>query len=112
MMDSRTLRLVLGGLKSYFPTLHASEKGASGRPTAPYCYSVWMRHLSIITKSGTNDVKGSAFGFFRDDALRAQGALDAQKNNYSRQQYGGTAGGPIVRNKTHFFGSVEHGSCA
>jgi len=51
MMDSRTLRLVLGGLKSYFPTLHASEKGASGRPTAPYCYSVWMRHLSIITKS-------------------------------------------------------------
>jgi len=51
MMDSRTLRLVLGGLKSYFPTLHASGKGASGRPTAPYCYSVWMRHLSIITKS-------------------------------------------------------------
>src|SRR4029079_11721671 len=32
--------------------------------------------LSIITKSGTNDVKGSAFGFFRDDALRAQGVLD------------------------------------
>jgi hypothetical protein len=51
MMDSRTLRLVLGGLKSYFPTLHAGGKGASGRPTAPYCYSVWMRHLSIITRS-------------------------------------------------------------
>jgi hypothetical protein len=63
--------------------------------------------LSIITKSGTNDVKGSAFGFFRDDVLRAQGALDAQKNNYSRRQYGATAGGPIVRNKTHFFGSIE-----
>jgi hypothetical protein len=63
--------------------------------------------LSIITKSGTNDVKGSAFGFFRDDALRAQGALDAQKNNYSRQQFGGTAGGPIVKDQTHFFGSVE-----
>ena len=51
MMDSRTLRLVLGGLKSYFPTLHASDKGVSGRPTAAYCYSVWMRHLSIITKA-------------------------------------------------------------
>jgi hypothetical protein len=51
MMDARTLRLVLGGLKSYFPTLHTGEKGASGRPTAAYCYSVWMRHLSIITKA-------------------------------------------------------------
>jgi len=51
MMDSRTLRLVLGGLKSYFPTLHTGDKGVSGRPTGAYCYSVWMRHLSIITKA-------------------------------------------------------------
>jgi hypothetical protein len=51
MMDSRTLRLVLGGLKSYFPTLHTSEKGVSGRPTGAYCYSVWMRHLSLITRA-------------------------------------------------------------
>jgi hypothetical protein len=63
--------------------------------------------LSIVTKSGTNDVRGSAFSFFRDDALRAQGALETTKGNYSRQQYGGTVGGPIVRNKTHFFGSFE-----
>ena len=51
MMDSRTLRLVLGGLKSYFPNLHAGDKGAVGRSTGAYCYSVWMRHLSIITKA-------------------------------------------------------------
>jgi hypothetical protein len=51
MMDARTLRLVLGGLKSYFPTLHTSEKGVNSRPTGAYCYSVWMRHLSIITKA-------------------------------------------------------------
>ena len=51
MMDARTLRLVLGGLKSYFPTLHTSEKGGSSRATGAYCYSVWMRHLSIITKA-------------------------------------------------------------
>jgi hypothetical protein len=63
--------------------------------------------LSIVTKSGTNDVRGSAFSFFRDDALRAQGALETSKGDYSRQQYGGTVGGPIVRNKTHFFGSFE-----
>jgi len=51
MMDSRTLRLVLGGLKSYFPTLHAGYKGAVSRSTGAYCYSVWLRHLSIITKA-------------------------------------------------------------
>jgi carboxypeptidase family protein len=63
--------------------------------------------LSIVTKSGTNDVHGSAFSFFRDDSLRAQGALETTKGAYSRQQYGGTVGGPIVRNRTHFFGSFE-----
>ncbi len=63
--------------------------------------------LSIITKSGTNDLHGSAFGFFRDDALRSQGKLEKQKNKYSRQQYGFTIGGPVVKDKTHFFGSFE-----
>ena len=63
--------------------------------------------LSIVTKSGTNDLKGSAFGFFRDQALRAQGALDLQKNDYSRQQAGFTLGGPIAKNQTHYFLSFE-----
>jgi len=63
--------------------------------------------LSIVTKSGTNDLHGSAFGFFRDDAFRAQGELEKQKNPYSRQQLGGTIGGPIVKDRTHFFVSFE-----
>ena len=49
-MDTKTLRLMLGGLKSYFPVLHAGYKGAVGHTTGAYCYSVWLRHLSIITK--------------------------------------------------------------
>lgn len=63
--------------------------------------------LSIVTKSGRNDVHGSAFGFFRDDSLRAQGKLDKQKNNYKRQQYGATLGGPVVKDRTHYFASFE-----
>lgn len=63
--------------------------------------------LSIITKSGTNDVKGSVFAFFRDDALREKGKFEAQKNPYSRKQFGGAVGGPIVKDHTHFFGSFE-----
>jgi hypothetical protein len=63
--------------------------------------------LSIVTKSGTNDLHGSAFAFLRDKALRAKGELDLSKTDYSRQQYGFTLGGPIVRDRTHFFGSFE-----
>ncbi len=63
--------------------------------------------LSIVTRSGTNDLRGSAFAFFRDDALRAKGKYELQKNDYGRQQYGFTVGGPIVKDRTHFFGSFE-----
>ena len=50
-MDSKTLRLMLGGLKSYFPVLHAGSKGTVGHATGAYCYSVWLRHLAIITRA-------------------------------------------------------------
>lgn len=63
--------------------------------------------LSIVTKSGTNDLRGSVFGFFRDKSLKKQGALDLTKNDYSRQQYGATVGGPVVKDKTHYFLSFE-----
>jgi carboxypeptidase family protein len=63
--------------------------------------------LSIVTKSGTNQLRGSAFGFFRDDALRSKSKFELQKNNYSRQQFGATLGGPIVKDRTHFFLSFE-----
>ena len=50
-MDSKTLRLLLGGLKSYFPVLHPDYSGAVGHTTGAYCYSVWMRHLSLILRA-------------------------------------------------------------
>jgi hypothetical protein len=50
-MDAKTLRLMLGGLKSYFPLLHAGYKGTVGHTTGAYCYSAWMRHLSVIVKA-------------------------------------------------------------
>jgi hypothetical protein len=64
--------------------------------------------LSVVTKSGTNDIKGSVQGFFRDATLREQGALDLKKNDsFSRQQLGFTVGGPIQRDRLFFFGSAE-----
>ena len=64
--------------------------------------------LSIITKSGTNDMHGNVFGFFRDAGLRADRALEYKKyDDYSRQQYGFTLGGPLTRDKLFYFASLE-----
>ena len=57
--------------------------------------------LSIVTKTGTNDIHGNFFGFFRDKSLRDQ------SGPYSRHQLGGTIGGPILRDKLFYFASVE-----
>ena len=63
--------------------------------------------LNVVTKSGTNQVHGSAFEFYRDDAFNALGTFENSKLPFSRHQYGGTLGAPIVQDKTHFFGSYE-----
>ena len=72
--------------------------------------------ISIVTKSGTNLFSGDAFEFYRNQNLNrvdkfAQAAADAgtgQIPKYNRSQFGATLGGPIIKNKFHFFGSYEH----
>ncbi len=63
--------------------------------------------LSIITRSGTNQVNGSAFGFYRADALREQSELELDNNEFARDQFGFTVGGPIRQDRTHYFASLE-----
>ena len=68
--------------------------------------------ITVITKSGTNTLKGSAFEFFNNDKLNATpyyfgtGAAPA-KLPIERQTFGGTLGGPIRHNQLFFFGSYE-----
>lgn len=63
--------------------------------------------LNVVTKSGTNIFSGSAFNFFRDQALTAKTVFEARRPDFRRWQYGGTFGGPIKKDKTHVFGAVE-----
>ena len=64
--------------------------------------------ISLVTKSGTNDLHGSAFWFHRNRVLDARNFFDpAVKPAFRRHQYGGTIGGPIVEDKTFFFFSYE-----
>jgi len=67
--------------------------------------------VSVVTKSGTNGFHGGAFEFFRNDAIDADSfftnALGGVKPVLRYNQYGGTIGGPIKRDKTFFFYSFE-----
>jgi len=67
--------------------------------------------LSVVTKSGTNSFAGSAYGFFRDKSLNTETETEQQswsgKQPYRRDQYGASIGGPIVRDKVHFFATWE-----
>jgi len=63
--------------------------------------------LSIVTKGGTNTLAGTAFGFYRADALREQSELEQGGADYSRYQLGFALGGPIQTDQTHFYVSGE-----
>jgi outer membrane receptor protein involved in Fe transport len=67
--------------------------------------------VNIITKSGTNTFHGSAFEYFRNDIFNARDwfakAGTTPKPEYRQNQFGGSIGGPIVKNKTFFFGDVQ-----
>jgi hypothetical protein len=64
--------------------------------------------VSAITKSGTNQFHGSAYEFLRNSALDARNFFDpAVIPPFRRNQYGGSAGGPIQRDKTFVFGDYE-----
>src|SRR5208337_252728 len=84
--------------------------------------------INIVTKSGTNNVHGTLYGFFRNDAMDARDPFafssalapdptfsnfnttsvgDPIKNSLSRQQYGGTVGFPLQKDKTFLFASFE-----
>jgi hypothetical protein len=63
--------------------------------------------LTVVTKSGTNQLHGSGLMFFRDASITAKEYFQTTKPDYRRYQYGGTVGGPIIQNRTHFFGAYE-----
>ena len=68
--------------------------------------------VNAVTKAGTNQIRGSAFGYFQDGSLTAKDYFTAKdpkrvKADTQYQRYGGTVGGPLVKDKIHLFGSIE-----
>ncbi|MCZ2154589.1 MAG: carboxypeptidase regulatory-like domain-containing protein [Bryobacterales bacterium] len=63
--------------------------------------------VNIVTKSGTNELHGSAFEFIRNGALNARNFFAPKQDTLKRNQFGGTIGGPIVKDKLFFFGTYQ-----
>lgn len=67
--------------------------------------------VNIYLKSGTNTLRGSGYGYFRDDALDSTDSISKSRGlknpPFFRRQWGGSLGGPIRRNRTFFFGTAE-----
>lgn len=63
--------------------------------------------INIVSKSGSNEFHGSVFEFFRNDKMDARNPFDTSRQPFRLNQFGGNLGGPIVKNRTFFFGNYE-----
>ncbi|HYW48500.1 MAG TPA: TonB-dependent receptor [Bryobacteraceae bacterium] len=63
--------------------------------------------VSTVTKSGSNQLHGSVFEFLRNTDLDARGFFDPSRPQFNQNQYGGTFGGPIKKDKVFFFGDFQ-----
>lgn len=76
-------------------------------------YSAQYGHTSggfieYTAKTGTNAFHGSAYGYFADDKFNKKGFFATGKTPLSNNNYGATLGGPVIRNKTFFFGNFDY----
>src|SRR3984957_6359859 len=63
--------------------------------------------VTVVSKSGSNAIHGTAFEFFRNTALDARGYFDPTRSAFKQNQFGGAVGGPIKREKIFFFTAYQ-----
>jgi len=64
-------------------------------------------YINVVTKSGTNNLRGTLYNYVRDDALNGKNALSGTKLPMSQSQYGASVGGPLRRDRSFFFVNAE-----
>ena len=64
-------------------------------------------YINVVTRSGTNAMRGTGYGYFRDDKMNSENPLFKETLPMDQAQYGGSIGGPIVANRTFYFTNVE-----
>jgi hypothetical protein len=91
-----------------FPNPDAVEEFSlqSGNLSAQYGNSA-SGVVNVVTKTGTNQFHGDLFEFLRNGALNARNFFAPVQDTLKRNQFGGSAGGPIVKDKLFFFGTYQ-----
>lgn len=97
----RGSRLLTGSLDTIaeFKVQVADYSAQYGRAAGTY--------INIVTKSGTNDLHGSVFDYFRNDILDARNVFALQKPEFRYNDFGGNLGGPIKHNKVFYYLNYE-----
>ena len=94
------------------PTINVSEEAVQEFKVFRNQFDAQYGHalnavVTVATRSGTNRFGGSGFYFGRDDALNARYPFAAGNLPFDKQRVGGSIGGPLVRDRSHFFVSYE-----
>ena len=100
---------VWGCPSTILPVDALAEIPVTGSPEAEFGRSSGAT-VNIVTKSGANQIHGSAFEYYRDGAMSARNYFntDAQpKNSFTNHQFGGSVSGPILRDKSFWFVAYE-----
>lgn len=84
---------------SEFQVVTAGGQAEFGRAMGGY--------FNLITKSGTNHLHGALYAFLRNQRLNADNALSGSKLPMTQGQYGASLGGPIIKDRTFYFGNYE-----
>ena len=95
--DSLPLPLPFPDALSEFKTEIGGQSASQGRGS----------QVSAVTKSGTNQFHGDVFEFVRNDLFNARQYFAVKSSTLKRNQFGGTFGGPILKNKLFFFGGYQ-----
>src|SRR5262245_34563623 len=95
--DSLPLPLPFPDALAEFKTEIGGQQASAGRGS----------QVSAVTKSGTNNLHGDLFEFVRNDLFNARNYFATKGSTLKRNQYGGTLGGPMIKNKVFFFGGFQ-----
>jgi Carboxypeptidase regulatory-like domain len=98
----------LNSLVNISPPLEAIQefKVQTNNPTAEFGVFGGAA-INLTIRSGTNDLHGSLFDYLRDDALNEKSYFAPSNPEFKSNQFGGTIGGPIIRNRVFFFGDYQ-----
>jgi hypothetical protein len=108
MLDGNNNTLSYVGEVGVPPTVDAVEefKVQSGTMSAEFGFTAGGA-INLVTKSGTNAIHGTLYEFFRNDKLDARNAFANVRLPLRYNQYGGTIGGPFIKNRTFGFYNYE-----